>query len=73
MPGQVLTRGEWEYRTHSMKRGTTREEARIYLSIAAQFGEWELARLILWPDGRRKVWLRRKYEPGRVDLPLPTM
>jgi hypothetical protein len=26
----------------------------------AEHGSWELARLRLYPDGRRRVWLRRK-------------
>lgn len=50
----------WEYREFSLPRGTTREAARALLTEYAEHGSWELARLRLWPDGRRRVWLRRR-------------
>ncbi|MDP4690416.1 MAG: DUF5703 family protein [Candidatus Nanopelagicales bacterium] len=30
------------------------------LTECAEYGHWELARLRLYPDGRRRVWLRRR-------------
>ena len=32
----------------------------MQLGIRAEFGGWELARTLLYSDGTRKVWLRRK-------------
>ena len=50
----------WEYRELSMPRGTSRESARVALTGAAETGHWELDRLRLFPDGRRRVILRRR-------------
>ena len=50
----------WEYRELSMPRGTSRESARQALTGAAETGQWELDRLRLFPDGRRRVVLRRR-------------
>ncbi|MEI8057874.1 MAG: DUF5703 family protein [Actinomycetes bacterium] len=50
----------WEYREISLPRGTHREAARVALVELAEHGSWELARLRLYPDGRRRVWLRRR-------------
>ncbi len=54
----------WEYREISMPRGTSRDEARAAFVSMAEHGYWELARLRLYPDGRRRVWLRRKVIPA---------
>lgn len=51
---------EWETRVISLPRGTTRGDARRYLTEQAEYGHWELARLRLYPDGRRWVELRRR-------------
>lgn len=50
----------WEYRDLSLPRGTSREVARVLLTGAAEIDNWELDRLRLYPDGRRKVRLRRR-------------
>jgi hypothetical protein len=50
----------WEYAEHSMPRGTTREAARSFLTGLAEHQHWELDRLRLYPDGRRRILLRRK-------------
>jgi hypothetical protein len=50
----------WEYREFSLPHGTSRDEARALFVSMAEHGYWELARLRIYPDGRRKVWLRRK-------------
>lgn len=57
---------DFEYRHLYLPRGTGRESARTTLTIHAQYGEWELARLRLYPDGSRRVVLRRRYRSGRV-------
>lgn len=50
----------WEYREVSIPRGTTRELARQLLTAQAETGRWELDRLTLMPDGRRRITLRRR-------------
>jgi hypothetical protein len=56
----VPARSTWEYREVSLPRGTGRDAARLALVEQAEVGRWELARLRLYPDGRRTVWLRRR-------------
>lgn len=51
---------EYEYRQIVMPRGTTRGDARRLLTEHAEYGHWELARLRLYPDGTRYVWMRRR-------------
>ena len=52
----------WEFREITLPRGTPRETARAALVEMAEHGAWELARLRLYPDGRRRVWLRRRIQ-----------
>jgi Family of unknown function (DUF5703) len=54
------TTREYELRELRFPRGTTREESRRALTDQAEYGHWELARLRLYPDGSRRVWLRRR-------------
>jgi hypothetical protein len=42
-----------------LPRGTSREAARRILTDHAEYGNWELSRLRLYPDGSRKATLRR--------------
>jgi hypothetical protein len=51
---------EYEYQRFDLPRGTSRNAARRLLTDAAEYGRWELDRLRLFPDGRRRVVLRRK-------------
>ncbi len=53
-------RGTYEYRELAMPRDTSRDKARSVLTEYAEYGHWELARLRVYPDGRRRVWLRRR-------------
>lgn len=50
----------YEYREFALPRETSRDVARSVLTEYAEYGHWELARLRLYPDGRRRVWLRRR-------------
>ncbi|MFM1966096.1 MAG: hypothetical protein RL134_1821 [Actinomycetota bacterium] len=50
----------YEYREFALPRETSRDAARSVLTEYAEYGHWELARLRLYPDGRRRVWLRRR-------------
>lgn len=51
---------EYEYRTITMSRDTSRTEARRLLTEAAEHGHWELSRVRLYLGGRRQVQLRRR-------------
>ncbi len=51
---------EYEYQQLYLPRGTSRQEARRLLTDHAEYGHWELARLRLFPDGSRRVVLRRR-------------
>ena len=51
---------QYEYRTITMPRGTSRGEARQLLTEHAEYGRWELARVRLYLGGARQVQLRRR-------------
>ncbi|MDA8369002.1 MAG: DUF5703 family protein [Nocardiopsaceae bacterium] len=51
---------EYEYREIRLPRGTSRSAARQALTEHAEYGRWELARVRLYPDGSRRITLRRK-------------
>jgi hypothetical protein len=52
--------GDWEYRRFSLPRDTGRSAARRLLTDAAEYDHWELDRLRVYPDGTRRVVLRRR-------------
>ncbi|TWP49496.1 hypothetical protein FKR81_23405 [Lentzea tibetensis] len=52
--------GDWEYRPLRLPPGVSRRTATTQLAIQAEFAGWELSRTLLYGDGSRKVWLRRK-------------
>jgi hypothetical protein len=60
---------DWEFHRLALPRGTTLEQARRVLTVAAAFGGWELRRSRTWPDGRRHVDLVRKVDGARDGLP----
>jgi hypothetical protein len=57
-------RGGQQYQRLYLPPGTTRRAAQTVLTLHAEFGDWELDRLRLYPDGSRRVVLRRKARPG---------
>ena len=57
-------RGQLQYERLYLPPGTSRRTAQTVLTLHAEFGEWELDRLRLYPDGSRRVILRRKARPG---------
>jgi hypothetical protein len=60
-PGDLpAAAGAYEYRVLILPRGTTRAQARRLLAEHAEYGHWELARVLLYMGGARRVWLRRK-------------
>lgn len=46
--------------------GTSRASSAEVLAIQAEYGGWELARVLGYPDGSRRVWLRRRKTRGLV-------
>ncbi|MUH43573.1 MAG: hypothetical protein F2792_05260 [Actinobacteria bacterium] len=50
----------YEFREISLPRDLPRSALVRLLTDHAEYGHWELARLRLYPDGHRKVWLRRR-------------
>jgi hypothetical protein len=61
LPAPVATRtSEYEFHHLLLPRGTSRGAARRMLTDHAEYGRWELARLRMFPDGTRKVTLRRR-------------
>jgi hypothetical protein len=51
---------EWEFQDVYVPRGVSRNATRRLLTDHAEYGHWELDRLRLYPDGSRKVRLRRR-------------
>lgn len=51
---------EYEYQSLHVGRATSRDSTRRMLTELAEYGQWELDRLRLYPDGTRRVTLRRK-------------
>lgn len=59
---------DYEYQRLELPRSVSRNVARRLLTDAAEYGKWELDRLRLYPDGRRKVVLRRRIMRVRSTL-----
>jgi hypothetical protein len=51
---------EYEFHHLQLPRTLSRRVVRQLLVDRAEYGGWELARVRLYPDGRRKVTLRRR-------------
>jgi hypothetical protein len=62
-----------EYETHqlTLPRTLSRRVVRQFLVERAEYGGWELARVRIYPDGRRTVTLRRKIIRVTKTGPLP--
>jgi len=50
----------WEFLTFTLPRGTSRSDARALMVSQADAGHWVLDRVRLYPDGRRRIRLRRR-------------
>lgn len=59
---------DYEYQRLWLPRGTSRNAAQRVLADAAEYGHWELDRLRLYPDGSRRVVLRRRILRVRSTL-----
>jgi hypothetical protein len=51
---------DYEFRQFSLPRGTSRKAAWRLLTDEAEYRGWELANLRLYPDGTRRIVLRRR-------------
>jgi hypothetical protein len=51
---------EYELQQFEVSRTESRGAVRRLLTEHAEYGGWELARLRRYPDGTRRVWLRRR-------------
>jgi hypothetical protein len=51
---------EFEYHHLYLPRGLSRNAVRQLLTAHAEYDHWELDRLRLYPDGSRRVVLRRR-------------
>ena len=61
------TRFEW--RVVDIPAHVSRAEARTMLTEHAEYGQWELARTVVFHGGARRVWLRRRtMRVVRTDL-----
>jgi Family of unknown function (DUF5703) len=61
---------EYSYLVLDLPRGTSRDAVRRILTDHAEYGQWELSRVRVNPDGSRKATLRRKIiRPARTALP----
>jgi hypothetical protein len=59
---------EFEYQRVFIPRDTSRGAALRLLTDHAEYGQWELYRMRLFPDGSRRVTLRRKIIRARSTL-----
>lgn len=50
----------WEFLTFTLPRGTSRAAAREVVVGHAEAGRWVLDRVRLYPDGTRRIRLRRR-------------
>jgi len=50
---------DYEYAPLRLPSNVDRMTATAQLTIQAEYGDWELARVRLFPDGTRRVVLRR--------------
>jgi Family of unknown function (DUF5703) len=60
---------DWEYAPLRIPAEVSRGNAAAQLSLHAEYGGWELARVVRYVDGTRRVMLRRKCRSGPVPLP----
>jgi hypothetical protein len=61
---------DWEYAPLRIAADVPRPTAAAQLSLHAEFGGWELARVVRYVDGTRRVWLRRtRRSPAALPLP----
>jgi hypothetical protein len=76
MSAEAAAEPDWEYAPLRIGPDVSRLDAAVQLSVRAEFGGWELARVQRYEDGTRRVQLRRRRRPsspGAGLLPLPEL
>jgi hypothetical protein len=76
MTAPASSEPDWEYAPLRIAPDVSRLDAAVQLSVRAEFGGWELARVRRYADGTRQVELRRRRRaagPGVGVLPLPDL
>ncbi len=63
-------RTDYEYVPVRIPPGTDRASAAVLLSLQADTGGWELARVLLQADGTRKVTMRRRRTHAHLPGPV---
>lgn len=61
---------EWEYAPLRIPSDVTRVNAAVRLTLHAEYGGWELARVRRYTDGSRQILLRRRRPPAET-VPMP--
>jgi hypothetical protein len=70
MPRMKSLRTEYEYVPVRIPPGTDRASAAVLLSLQADTGGWELARMLLHADGTRQVTMRRRRTHAHLPGPV---
>ena len=72
-PTTAAPTADYEYVPVRIPPGTDRVTAAVQLSLHAEYGGWELAKVQRYLDGTRRAVLRRKRRRGEPEdsLPLP--
>lgn len=55
---------DFDYQPLRIDAAVSRSAAATMLAIRAEFSGWELARVLRFADGSRRVWLRRRRSAG---------
>lgn len=66
-----VSSADWDYAPLRITADTDRASAAALLAMQAESGGWELARVLRYADGTRRVWLRRRS--WHRDLPIPAL
>jgi hypothetical protein len=66
----VSAAGEYEYAPLRIPADTSRAAAAQLMSMQADTGGWELARLQLHADGSRKIIMRRRMRLSYLPRPM---
>ncbi|CAM3687442.1 DUF5703 family protein [Smaragdicoccus niigatensis] len=64
---ELIRDGEYDLLPLRLPPDVTRVSATLRLALQAEFGGWEISRVRRYPDGTRKVLLKRK-KPVRPAL-----
>ncbi len=52
--------GDYEYRVITIPRQMSRSQGQQLLAMHAEQGRWEIARVVHYMGGTRRVWVRRR-------------